>query len=133
MLPQVYRTIILFVGILGPVAIGMALPRRRRVYWAATIGFVLNLAMTMAEGGPQLCVGSVVWPLFAILLAAAGGAIRTGLIRVGWLADPDAYDGHLRCAKCGYRLTGLPENRCAECGTPFDPHRPSPFRIRRRR
>jgi len=26
-----------------------------------------------------------------------------------------------RCAKCGYNLTGLTENRCPECGTPFDP------------
>jgi hypothetical protein len=25
------------------------------------------------------------------------------------------------CAKCGYDLRGLPEPRCPECGTPFDP------------
>jgi predicted RNA-binding Zn-ribbon protein involved in translation (DUF1610 family) len=25
-----------------------------------------------------------------------------------------------RCAKCGYNLTGLTENRCPECGTAFD-------------
>ncbi len=25
-----------------------------------------------------------------------------------------------RCRKCGYRLFGLPEPRCPECGTPFD-------------
>lgn len=27
------------------------------------------------------------------------------------------------CDRCGYLLRGLPENRCPECGTPFDPHR----------
>ena len=26
-----------------------------------------------------------------------------------------------RCAKCGYLLCGLPEPRCPECGTPFEP------------
>jgi len=25
------------------------------------------------------------------------------------------------CKKCGYDLQGLPENRCPECGTDFDP------------
>lgn len=25
------------------------------------------------------------------------------------------------CGKCGYDLRGLPEPRCPECGTPFDP------------
>lgn len=32
--------------------------------------------------------------------------------------DPLA-DAH--CLQCGYSLRGLPENRCPECGTPFDP------------
>ena len=26
-----------------------------------------------------------------------------------------------RCRRCGYLLRGLPENRCPECGTEFDP------------
>ena len=26
-----------------------------------------------------------------------------------------------RCLECGYILEGLPENRCPECGRPFDP------------
>jgi hypothetical protein len=33
----------------------------------------------------------------------------------------------MRCRKCFYVLTGLPENRCPECGTPFDPESPWTF------
>jgi hypothetical protein len=33
-------------------------------------------------------------------------------------ARPDA---RFFCPKCSYDLFGLPENRCPECGTPFDP------------
>lgn len=28
----------------------------------------------------------------------------------------------LRCPACDYNLTGLPQNRCPECGNEFDPH-----------
>jgi hypothetical protein len=27
----------------------------------------------------------------------------------------------LKCPTCGYDVRGLPENRCPECGRPFDP------------
>jgi len=33
----------------------------------------------------------------------------------------------MRCRNCGYILEHLPENRCPECGRPFDPHDPKSF------
>jgi hypothetical protein len=37
------------------------------------------------------------------------------------------------CRKCSYILDGLPENRCPECGQPFDPGNPRTFRLRPKR
>jgi len=34
---------------------------------------------------------------------------------------------HKRCLGCGYDLRGLPENRCPECGLPFDPGDPGSY------
>lgn len=31
------------------------------------------------------------------------------------------------CRKCDYQLTGLSENRCPECGRPFDPGKPGTY------
>ncbi|MHC4066328.1 MAG: hypothetical protein ACYSUI_17765 [Planctomycetota bacterium] len=36
----------------------------------------------------------------------------------------------MRCLGCSYNLEGLPENRCPECGRPFDPDDPSTFLAR---
>ena len=38
--------------------------------------------------------------------------------------------GTPRCLKCGYILDGLPEARCPECGTAFNPFDPSTFSVR---
>lgn len=37
------------------------------------------------------------------------------------------------CAKCRYPLRGLPEPRCPECGSPFDPANPETFLTGRQR
>lgn len=41
-------------------------------------------------------------------------------------------ESDFRCLGCGYLLTGLPENRCPECGRPFDPSDPATYRGRTR-
>jgi hypothetical protein len=33
----------------------------------------------------------------------------------------------MRCSGCSYDLRGLPENRCPECGRPFDPDDPNTY------
>lgn len=35
----------------------------------------------------------------------------------------------MRCLKCGYILDGLPENRCPECGRPFNPTDDRTYRV----
>lgn len=36
-----------------------------------------------------------------------------------------AYNGNVRCLKCDYMLCGLPDDRCPECETSFDPNDPA--------
>jgi hypothetical protein len=39
---------------------------------------------------------------------------------------------HRQCLECGYILDHLPEARCPECGSEFDPEDPRTFRVRLR-
>lgn len=42
-------------------------------------------------------------------------------------ANGDTPTPNKRCLDCGYILGGLPENRCPECGRPFDPNDPQTY------
>jgi len=63
---------------------------------------------------PLLVVGILSWVFFG---AVAGAIYHTVRRRSLARRFPD------HCLKCGYNLRGLPEPRCPECGTPFDPSR----------
>lgn len=39
------------------------------------------------------------------------------------------YTNEATCLGCGYRLRGLPEPRCPECGRPFDPDDPRTMHV----
>ncbi len=54
------------------------------------------------------------------LIASIAAAL--GWVPGAWKPTPTAP----RCARCDYRLTGLTEPRCPECGTAFDPARLDP-------
>ncbi|MCP4245879.1 MAG: zinc ribbon domain-containing protein [bacterium] len=81
--------------IFGPAAVGSA----------AIIGF----------GGGSLHPVSVI---SAVLLLSLYGAILYRVTK-GYLKYRRARPG--RCYECGYPFHGLPEPRCPECGTRFDP------------
>jgi len=58
-----------------------------------------------------VCVAGVVCAGVVCRLIAAASYDRANR-NLGWTRH---------CQKCGYPLWGLPEPRCPECGTPFDP------------
>ena len=51
---------------------------------------------------------------------AIGGRTWAGALRAVLTASVKPRPGN-ECEQCGYLLIGLPEPRCPECGTPFDP------------
>ena len=55
-----------------------------------------------------------------VLMYSFAALVVAGLIEAGRrFITLDKPTGH--CQKCGYNLRGLPEPRCPECSTPFDP------------
>ena len=99
------------------------------------------IAITFAAWGGHFAVGVVTmllwtvsdYPLRAWLFAWAGHFVTAGVIPCGLLCLavfihrrywPEYPEGH--CEVCGYNLHALPEPRCPECGTPFDPASQTP-------
>lgn len=119
---DLYYLIVQVVGLLLWFGLGLTrLPNSRLNGWAAGLGFLTNLAVQLPEGGPGLCLGSVMFPILAIGLAWAGRGTRLALVRVG-VIKPRLNEEPVgpRCGQCGYSLIGLTEKRCPECGRPFE-------------
>ncbi len=80
----------------------------------ASIGFVAWRQWAMwAALAAATAAASLMW-LFARKMRPREERLRRLLVTLA---------RHRRlCAGCGYRLTGLSEGRCPECGLAFDPH-----------
>ena len=106
------------------VVLAAAYPR----LWVALLGTLLATAAFLGTTGilapgrgwplivarriqPVLLLACIAYHVLAVITVLAVNPQR----RVGRPVDP------LRCAKCGYPLTGLTEPRCPECFTAFDP------------
>jgi len=58
-------------------------------------------------------------------LVAFACALPAALLIHLWRRAIRPTDDLPRCSRCDYPLIGLPEPRCPECGTAFDPHAPT--------
>jgi hypothetical protein len=101
----------LFIGLLSPL-------RKRIASPAATTGLITNLLSQAPEGGPGLCFGMLLMPLWCILVAYLGRGLRLILVRCDVIEEPAQPVGP-SCPGCGYCLIGLAEHVCPECGRPF--------------
>ena len=59
----------------------------------------------------------------ALFLALGLLSLVAAQVRLSRIARASSSAEDARCGTCGYLLYGLPEPRCPECGTPFDPQR----------
>jgi hypothetical protein len=55
---------------------------------------------------------------FAVFTVLIYGAVLLGGALGSWVSRRHRYESGY-CQRCGYSLSGLPEPRCPECGTPF--------------
>ena len=99
-------------------------PRRLRValiesILAATCVFLLFLVFlepSVTPGSSLMQRAWAEWSWIPGVLVAIG--VGAAVARWRYKVPPDSEP---RCETCGYLLRGLPEARCPECGTPFDP------------
>ncbi len=90
----------------GSVGVAAITAHLLAAYWAPGLPSILN----------AVAIGAAAqFAITAIAPAALFAAVV--YLRNRWW--PESRPGH--CLVCGYDLRGLPEPRCPECGTPFDP------------
>lgn len=58
--------------------------------------------------------------VYGLAIPVLAGGFSACTILGAWMRGPQVDLGH--CRECGYNLAGLPEPRCPECGTKFDPN-----------
>ncbi len=111
-----------FAILLGCALVGMFFPSLTCVLavgaGAGLYTFVQGVMYGATEswGGPNnVVVGAALIASIALFLACFV-AVASILLRP---LGPPFKPGH--CIECEYPLIGLPEPRCPECGTPFDP------------
>ncbi len=80
-----------------------------RTYAAGLIG-AAAVAMALAPFGQEI---------YGTPIGFVAGILGGVQLQQWWGKKPEPKLGH--CHKCGYNLTGLPENRCPECGERFSP------------
>jgi len=88
------------------------------VYWSRSIATLLGQAapsLLWEELWGQGVLPRLIWYLGASIAAVL--AMLYAAHRLG----PVVRRLEGKCARCGYLLRGLPEPRCPECGTPFNP------------
>lgn len=88
----------------------------------------ISFARRMMAAGTWLALLFVATAILGIRVHAWGWIVGYALLVVTLLATLYLFERVLllerrafTCRQCGYDLQGLPESRCPECGTPFDP------------
>src|SRR5262245_44774958 len=103
-------------------------PRLRLVPAGAAIAFVsFTLARAAARDwrfwtwAPGFLAG-VAHPIVLVACVSASGLAAGAVLLAGVWRRVGVPDEHLRCAACGYLVTGTPSAVCPECGAPWRAH-----------
>ena len=91
--------------------------------WGAAVGISIGMGLSLGGFSLQAVEESLVSPTTVVMLLW----LPTVFV-VAYVIGQKYNARHTECARrkgvcrrCGYALRGLPETRCPECGTPFEP------------